>query len=134
MAAFDRLRGPQEKAALLLAAGASLQAVADSCEVSDGTLRRWRKEESFRFRVAELRAEMSEEAIGLFARSAAEATAELRKLLRNRKPALRMAAAKALLELAPKFREWAEVEARLLELERQVRENGSHAGRLGEAA
>jgi hypothetical protein len=92
--------------------------------------RRW-GDPAFRRRVAELRGEMVARSLGRMADGMAEAADVLRALLdAGTPPAVRLGAARALLELGVKLRESVELEERLRTLEENAaREDRGPPGR-----
>jgi len=104
-----------------LAAGLTMTEVARQAGVSDRTIRRWLKRDAFRRRVEDARTELITGTVGKLADSAGEAVATLRQLLREgNPPATRLGAARAILEMASRYRESEELERRLTVLEEAV--------------
>lgn len=104
-----------------LAAGLTMTEVARQAGVSDRTLRRWLGSDAFRRRVEDARTELISTTVGKLADSASEAVATLRQLLREgNPPATRLGAARAILEMASRYRESEELERRLAALEEAV--------------
>ena len=104
-----------------LAAGLTMTEVARQAGVSDRTIRRWLKRDAFRRRVEDARTELITGTVGRLADSAGEAVATLRQLLREgNPPATRLGAARAILEMASRYRESEELERRLTVLEEAV--------------
>jgi hypothetical protein len=100
-----------------LAAGQTLRDAAAAAGVGERTAgRRW-ADPAFRGRVAELRAEMVGRALGKMADGMAEAAGVLRQLLGADREAVRLGAARALLELGTRLRESVELEERIRALE-----------------
>jgi hypothetical protein len=112
-------KNADEALALALAAGQTLRVAAEAAGVSERTAtRRW-ADLGFRRRVAELRGDMVARSLGRMADGMAEAADVLRALLAaGTPPAVRLGAARALLELGTKLRESVELEERLQALER----------------
>ena len=111
-------RNADEALALALATGQTLRAAAEATGVGERTAtRRW-ADPAFRHRVAELRGEMVVRGCGRLADAMVAAADVLRALLdAGTPPAVRLGAARALLELGTKLRESVELEARLVDLE-----------------
>lgn len=108
----------QEAAAVLLAAGTTLAEAARRGKVGTTTLKRWNRDPAFTRRVAELRGEMTSRALGRLADGMASAADTLGFLARKAKQeAVRLAAARAVLELGAKLREVVEFEERITALE-----------------
>ncbi len=109
-----------EALAVALAIGNTLRDAAFAIGIGERTAaRRWADPE-FRRRVSELRGEMVGRALGRMADGMSEAADELRRLLAARSEAVRLGAARSLLELAVKLRESVELEHRLQTLEAQA--------------
>ena len=66
---------------------------------------------------------MLSQAVGMLAAASSEAVLCLRHLLTGGGESVRLGAARAILEAAVKFRESEELEARIAELENQIKEN-----------
>jgi hypothetical protein len=102
-----------------LAAGLTVEAAAHKAGISPRTAHRRLAEPDFRRRVTQARAAMVERALGKLADGAAEAVDTLRKLMHKAKAeSVRLAAARAMLELGNRLREAVELEQRLAALER----------------
>lgn len=112
-----------EAFALAVAAGQTLRDAAAAAGIGERTAtRRW-ADLAFRQRVGELRGEMVSRALGKLADGMAEAGDVLRQLLAEPiPPAVRLGAARALLELGVKLRESVELEQRLATLEKRLEE------------
>jgi hypothetical protein len=106
---------------LALACGATLEGAGRQAGVSESTVRRRVKEPDFQRRLQALRADMVQRTSGALT---AAGTESVRTLLDLQKPvspaAVRLGAAKAVLELGMKVRETAELEQRLTALEEHV--------------
>ena len=113
----DGLSAKQELAALSLAAGASIRAAAKNAEAGERTLHTWLDDPAFKARVAQLRAEILDQAVGGLAVGTSKATATLLKLLDDESAGIRLRAAQAVLDSAIRFRDAAEMDARLQALE-----------------
>ncbi len=104
-----------------LAGGSTVQAAAQLGGVSEATVYRRLKDPAFRRRIATARAEVLERALGHLAQGSAEAAIVLRSLLAESKDErIRLAAARAVLELGPRLREDVEVAEEIAELRRQL--------------
>jgi HEAT repeat protein len=115
-------RNADEALALALATGQTLRAAAEATGIGERTAtRRW-ADPAFRHRVAELRGEMVQRALGCMADGMGEAADKLRQLLTAESESVRLGAARALLELGVKLRESVELEQRLLVLEQRAAE------------
>jgi hypothetical protein len=117
MAAFGRGKG-DDALALALAAGRTLRDAAAGAGIGERTAARRRADPGFRRRVDELRADLVARALGRLADGMTEAADVLRALLAaGTPPAVRLGAARSLLELGCRLRESVELEARLTALE-----------------
>jgi hypothetical protein len=115
-------RNADEALALAVASGQTLREAAAAAQIAERTAaRRW-ADPTFKQRVGELRAEMIGRALGRMADGMSEAAAKLRELLNANGEAVRLGAARALLELSLKLRESVELEQRLSALEKQAAE------------
>ena len=114
-------RNADEPLALALATGQTLRGGAEAAGIAERTAtRRW-ADPAFRRRVAQLRGDMVQRALGRMAHGMAEAADVLRALLAPAMPpAVRLGAARSLLELGVRLRESVELEARLASLEEQL--------------
>jgi hypothetical protein len=109
---------------LALAAGQTVRDAARSAGIGERTATRRVADPKFRHHVGELRSEMVARALGKMADGMAEAAETLRALLApGTRPAVRLGAAKALLELGVRLRESIELEGRLADLERRLAES-----------
>lgn len=113
-------RAPEgEGLVLALACGATVEAAARQCGVSDRTVYRRLEDPAFKARVQEVRGEMVRRSAGLLTAAAGQAVQTLLALQREAMPpAVRLGAARAVIELGLKVREVAELEARIAALER----------------
>jgi hypothetical protein len=107
-----------------LAGGRTVRAAARAAGIGERTARRRLADPAFRARVAEMRADMVERALGRAARGMSAAADTLRRLLRADKESVRLGAARALLELTVKLRESVELEQRLCALEERLNRKG----------
>jgi hypothetical protein len=117
----DSKKKGEEALVLALACGATVESAARQCEVSERTAYRRLKEPAFRARVQEARAEMVKRSAGMLTAAAGESVRTLLVLQKDSAPAaVRLGAARAVLELGIKVRELVELEARIAALEAQV--------------
>ncbi|MCE9561270.1 MAG: hypothetical protein K8U57_04375 [Planctomycetes bacterium] len=125
-------RKKNEDALLLaLACGATVEAAAKQCQLSDRTIYRRMKEADFKARLQELRTDMVRRAAGMLTASANEAVRTLLLLQKDSTPAgVRLGAARAILEMGIKLREMVELETRMDELEALVKQQ-EQAGTRG---
>jgi len=118
--------GKRQALALALAEGASVKDAAAACGVGTRTAYRWCAEDpDFRRLVEALRQELFAQACGRLCKSAALAADTLGKLLGARNQKVRLAAAKAVLQAAPKLREATDLSRRLDELEERLKKRES---------
>jgi hypothetical protein len=116
---------PRKKAAdallLALACGATVEAAARQCGLSEATIYRRLKEPQFQRRLQEIRTDLVQRTAGALTAAALEA---VRTLVDLQKPAVqaavRLGAARAVLELGLKVRETADLSARLAALEARL--------------
>ena len=117
MSANDRKTGGDDVLALALARGDNLVTAAAACGVSERTVRRRLAQPEFRRRVEQLRGEMGAGALGQLTDSMTGAVTTLKCLLDAKAEAVRLGAARALVELGLKVRDQVELERRLAEVE-----------------
>jgi hypothetical protein len=122
MSKGNNSRKPEgETLVLALACGATVEAAAHQADVSERTVYRRLQDPKFRAQVRDARAEMVKRSAGMLTAAAGES---VRTLLALQKaptpPAVRLGAARAILELGIKVREMVELEARLEALEQQA--------------
>lgn len=104
---------------LALACGATVEAAARQSGVSDRTVYRRLEDPVFKARVQEVRGEMVRRSAGMLTAAAGQAVQTLLALQKEAMPpAVRLGAARAVIELGLKVREVAELEARIAALER----------------
>jgi hypothetical protein len=114
-----RLTPKQEDAALALASGCTIESAAKRSGAAPRTIKLWLATISaFRCRIDQLRAEMTERALGVLAASAASAASTLASLMltATSEPA-RIASAKAVLDMLLRVRETVALEERICALE-----------------
>lgn len=116
---------------LALACGATVEAAARQCGLSDRTVYRRLKDAEFRRRLEEVRGDMVRRSAGMLTAAAGEAVRTLLALQKESAPAaVRLGAARAVLEIGMKLRQVAELEVRMTELEELVagrEQAGGHA-------
>jgi hypothetical protein len=115
-------RKKNEDALLLaLACGATVEAAGRQCDLTERTVYRRLREPAFKARLQELRADMVRRSAGMLTAAAGEAVRTLLSLQKDSAPpAVRLGAARAVLELGIKVRELADLEARIVTLEAQA--------------
>jgi hypothetical protein len=125
------VRNRREAAALSLAAGQSVAAAARAVGKNERTLRRWLAEPAFLECVQEARRQLFELTLAKLAAGGAEAVDTLLVLMRDGPPAVRLAAARTILESTNRWREAVELGTELVELRQQV--EGLRHGHQGPA-
>ena len=102
---------------MALAGGRTIAQAAQSARVGQTTVYRRLRDPEFRRRVNEARAAFTERALGRLSAASTAAVRTLRQLLKAKSDAVRLAAARTILELGTKLRETVELEQRILALE-----------------
>ena len=119
--AAGRVKKNEDQLLLALACGATVDAAAKQCGLTDRTIYRRLAEPAFRGRLQALRADMVRRAAGLLTAAAGEAVRTLLSLQKDSAPpAVRLGAARAILELGIKVRELSDLETRIAELEHRA--------------
>jgi uncharacterized membrane-anchored protein YjiN (DUF445 family) len=113
--------GKEGGAIVVLASGGTQADAARASGLASRTISRRMQDPAFRRAVREARASLLERALGKAADVAVEAVEELRRLLRDESPSIRLGAARAILEHSTRLRESVEFAERLDTLERDVR-------------
>ena len=118
----DKSRKKAEDALLLsLACGATVENAARQCGLSERTVYRRLSEPAFRQRLQQLRTDMIQRTAGALTAAATEAVRTLLELQKAAAPpAVRLGAARSILEIGIKLREAADLEERLSALEQQL--------------
>src|SRR5436309_14764165 len=118
----DKPRKKAEDALLLaLACGATVDSAARQCGLSERTVYRRLADPEFRQRLQEVRTDMVQRTAAMLTASAMEAVKTLLALQAASYPgAVRLGAARAILEQGVKIREVADLEQRLVALEQQM--------------
>src|SRR5437762_1693701 len=121
--ADDQRKKNEDALLLALACGATVEAASKQCQLSDRTIYRRLKDREFRARLQAVRADMVRRAAGMLTAAAGQAVSTLLSLQKESVPAaVRLGAARAILEIGIKVRELAELEARMDELEALVKQ------------
>ncbi len=108
---------------LALACGATVEAAARQCQLTERTVYRRLKELAFQTRLQEIRTDMVRRCAGMLTAAASEAVRTLLSLQKDSIPAaVRLGAARAVLEIGIKVREMAELEVRMTQLETLVKQ------------
>jgi len=111
----------QEKAIMLLLQNKKIEEVAQELRISQVTLYRWLKQDTFKQRFNEVRQELFNEALNSLKTLTKEAIDTLEDVLKNgTKETSRVTASKTVLELALRLKEVEELEKRVEELEKIV--------------
>jgi hypothetical protein len=115
----DKHRKKDEDVLLLaLACGASAEAAAQKCGLSPRTVYRRLKDAAFCRRLQALRADMVQRTSGAMTAAGTESVRTLLELQKpTAPPAVRLGAARAILEIGTKLRETVELESRIAALE-----------------
>lgn len=123
-------RRPQADRLLIaaLARGASVARAARDAGISERSAFRRLADPKFRQVVDEARAGLLERAGGSLADGADRAARELKRLLRSPSDAIRLGAARALVEFATKVRDAIETERRLVSLEQRMTNSANVCG------
>ncbi|HWB13030.1 MAG TPA: hypothetical protein VG826_27640 [Pirellulales bacterium] len=106
-----------EELILALAAGATVREAAERAGVGERTVYRRLADADFRRAVSEARDRMFDAARGRLAGLAGRAAETLERLMESERPSETLGAAKAVLELGPRLRKWAEVDEGINHLE-----------------
>jgi hypothetical protein len=109
--------GGKPAAVLALARGAGTSHAADEAGVTSRTIQRWLLNPDFAAEVRSTRRDLIDRAVGELAASATLAARTLREALGDRSAAIRVRAARSLLQHVRELTEFAEAEARLADLE-----------------
>jgi HEAT repeat protein len=109
---------------MALACGASVESAARQCKLCVRTVYRRLEDPDFRQRLQEIRADMFQRTAATLTAAGSEAVRTLLELLKSASPpATRLGAARAVLEMGMKAREFVELEQRLAALEGQAEKN-----------
>jgi hypothetical protein len=106
---------------LALACGASVESAAQKCELSERTVYKRLADPSFKSQVLAVRGDMVSRAAGALTGSALESIQTLRELQRPaHPPAVRLGAARAVLEMGTRLREVSDLEGQIVELRQML--------------
>ncbi len=106
---------------MALVCGATIENAAKTAGVSERTAHRRLKDPEFAKKLQDMRAEMVQRAAGMLTAAAMEAVKTLLALQKdNTPPAVRLGAARAVLELGMKLRESSELADRIAALEEEI--------------
>ncbi len=113
---------------LALACGATIEAAAQKSGLSPATVYRRLREKAFQKQLTELRSEMLQRAAATLTAAASEAVRTLLSLQKDTVPhAVRLGAARAILELGIKLRESNELAERIADLEARLAQTAAKA-------
>lgn len=112
-----------------LATGATVQAAAKAAGVGARTVHRRLDDPAFRQRVAHARDELVAQAVGRLSEATSSAVTALLDLLDSEMDFARLGAARAILELAAKYREAADLTERIRALEERLAEAAPATGK-----
>jgi hypothetical protein len=115
-------RNADEALAALLAAGKTARDAAAEVGIAERTVARRLVDPKFRARIATLRAEMVQTALGKMSDGMTEAVDTLRMLLKAESDTVKLGAARSMIELVTKLRESTELNERLVRVEEFMKE------------
>jgi hypothetical protein len=113
---------------LALACGATVEAAARQCTISERTIYRRLEDAEFKKRLAQVRAGMVDRSAGMLTAAAGEAVRTLLTLQKDSTPAARLGAARTILEMGLKVRQIVELEQRMAELEATIATQNAGGG------
>jgi hypothetical protein len=114
-------RNADEQLLMALACGVTVENAARQASISPATVYRRLSDPAFRKRLTTLRADMVSRTAGTLTAAATEAVRTLLELLKNAaSPAVRLGAARSVLELGMKVREVTDLQEQMTELEQQL--------------
>jgi AcrR family transcriptional regulator len=114
-------RNADQALLVALACGATVEAAARNAGVSQATVYRRLQDPEFQKRVQQVRSDMVQRTAGMLTAASMEAVKTLLELQKTPVPAaVRLGAARSVIELGTKLRETAEFEARLAILEQHM--------------
>ena len=118
-----KVKRNEDQFLLALACGASVEAAAKQCGVTDRTVSRRLKDADFKARLQAVRSDMVGRSAGLLTAAASEAVRTLMLLQKDSAPpAVRLGAARAVLEVGMTLREVVDLQTRMDELEAFVKD------------
>jgi hypothetical protein len=120
--------GRREAVALALAGGSNVRDAAGACGVGERTVFTWLKDPAFRDRVDAIRSDLFALAVGRLAGLSGQAAEVLGGLLASRSEAIRLQAARSILDYGPRLRDSVELARRIEELKRQLEGAGDEGG------
>jgi HEAT repeat protein len=115
----------EDRLLIALACGATVDTAAKQCEIAVRTIYRRLKDPEFQTRLQAIRAEMVQRAAGMLTAAASGAVRTLLSLQKESvAAAVRLGAARAILEIGIKLREMVDLETRLTALEARLGQEG----------
>jgi hypothetical protein len=105
---------------LALACGATVEAAARQCGLSERTVYNRLGDAEFKKRLERVRADMVDRSAGMLTAAGGEAVRTLMALQKDSTPAVRLGAARTILEMGLKIRQLVDLEQRMAELEELV--------------
>jgi hypothetical protein len=128
--AKKQIKKNEDTLLIALACGATVEAASAQCGITTRTAYRRMQDPEFKNRLTRTRSEMIERATGMLTAAAGEAVRTLLSLQKAAvPPAVRMSAARAILEIGMKLREVVDIEERLRRLEALVPQHDGTATR-----
>ena len=116
----DLRKKNEDQLLLALACGATVESAARQCGLSDRTIYRRLNDPAFKRRLDGVRSDMVVRTAGLLTAAAGEAVRTLLALQKDAPAAVRLGAARAILEVGLKLRQVAELEVMLANLEERL--------------
>jgi hypothetical protein len=111
----------EDQLLLTLACGATVESAARQCQLSKRTVYRRMEEPEFHRRLNALRSDMVQRTAGALTAAGSEAVRTMLELMKRAKTeSVQLGAARSVLEIGMKAREFAELEERLAALEQQA--------------
>ena len=105
---------------LALACGATVEAAARQCGLSERTVYNRLGDDEFKKRLERVRADMVDRSAGMLTAAGGEAIRTLLTLQKDSTPTVRLGAARTILEIGLKMRQMVDLEQRMAELEAMV--------------
>jgi hypothetical protein len=112
----------RELAAVAIAGGSTAAAAASAVGVNERTIRKWASTPAFAGRVEQLRKEAVASAVAKLSSAMTVAADELLKLAAHVEANIRLRASRAIIELAVRLKEHAELQQRVADLETRLTE------------
>ena len=96
----------------------------EKAKISRGTFYDWLKEEPFKAELARQRAEITDEALDTLKGACSEAVNELRSLIKDNSPSIRLRASQAIIDYNFKVKEIEDIEQRVEKIEKSLEGRG----------